>query len=102
NIANVIFTETFSVKNIKDTHPNFAEVRNGSKVPILIDDEGYGGFPFTDGDCTLPSCDITSNWSEYTWNIQEIGCEITICMQDFATDFLAFFNTWKKMNGDDI
>ncbi len=102
NIANLIFTETFAVQNIKDTHPTISEVRSGSKVPILLETEDYGGFPFTVGNCTLPACDISSNWSEYTWNLGQIGCEVTICMEDFQNDFLAFFNTWKKMNEGDI
>lgn len=102
NIANLIFTETFSAKNIKDTHPTISEVRSGSKVPILMADGGYGGFPFTEGDCTLPACTISDNWSSYTWNLGQIGCELTICMETFTNDFLAFFNTWKKMNSDDI
>lgn len=101
-IANVIFTETFKEKNIKDTHPTLSEVRSGSKVPILMPSEDYGGFPFTEGDCTLPACSISSNWSTYTWTLGQIGCELTICMETFANDFLAFFNTWKKMNDDDI
>ncbi len=102
NIANLIFTETFAVRNIKDTHPTISEVRSGSKVPILLETEDYGGFPFTEGNCTLPACDISSAWSEYTWNLGQIGCEVTICMEDFSNDFLAFFNTWKKMNEGDI
>lgn len=102
NIANLIFTETFSVKNIKDTHPTISEVRSGSKVPILMPSDDYGGFPFTEGDCTLPACDISDNWSTYTWNLGQIGCELTICMETFTNDFMAFFNTWKKMNSDDI
>lgn len=102
NIGNLIFTETFSAKNIKDTHPTISQVRSGSKIPILLETEDYGGFPFTEGDCTLPACNISSNWSSFTWNLGQIGCEITICMEDFTNDFLAFFNTWKKMNSDDI
>lgn len=102
NIANLIFTETFSAKNIKDTHPTISQVRSGSKVPILLETDDYGGFPFTEGNCTLPACDITDNWSTYTWNLGQIGCEVVICMENFTNDFLAFFNTWKKMNGDDI
>ena len=102
NIGNLIFTEQFGVKSIKDTHPTISEVRSGSKVPILLETDDYAGFPFTDGDCTLPACNITDNWSTYTWNLWQIGCELTICMEKFATDFLAFFNTWKKMNSDDI
>lgn len=102
NIANLIFTQTFSVKNIKDTHPTLSEVRSGSKIPILLETEDYGGFPFTEGNCTLPACTITDNWSTYTWLLGQIGCEITICMENFTNDFLIFFNTWKKMNDGDI
>jgi len=102
NIGNLIFTETFTHKNIKDTHPTMSEVRSGSKIPILEDNEDYGSFPFTEGNCTLPSCTITDNWSVHTWQLGQIGCEVTICMENFANDFMAFFNTWKKMNGDDI
>ena len=102
NIGNLIFTESFGIKSIKDTHPTISEVRSGSKVPILLEDDEYGGFPFTEGDCTLPACNITNNWSTYTWNLGQIGCEVVICMETFTNDFLAFFNTWKKMNSDDI
>lgn len=102
NIAKLIFTEKFAAKNIKDTHPTLSEVRSGSKVPILLETEDYGGFPFTEGNCTLPACTITDNWSEYTWTLGQIGCELTICMENFTNDFLVFFNTWKKMNEGDI
>lgn len=102
NIGNLIFTQTFATKNIKDTHPTLSEVRSGSKIPILLESEDYGGFPFTEGNCTLPACTITDNWSTYTWSLGQIGCELTICMENFTNDFLAFFNTWKKMNEGDI
>lgn len=101
-IANLIYTQTFAVKNIKDTHPNFPEVRSGGKLPILQDENDFGAFPFTEGNCTLPSCDITDNWSTYTWTLGQIGCELTICMENFSNEFLIFFDTWKKMNSDDI
>lgn len=102
DIGNLIFTETFGVKSIKDTHPNIAEVRSGSKVPILMDSDEYGNFPFTEGNCSLPTCNISNDWSTYTWNLGQIGCEVVICMEDFTNNFLVFFNTWKKMNADDI
>ena len=102
NIGNVIVTETYNEKNIKDTHPTISEVRSGSKLPILTDEGGYGSFPFTEGNCTLPACNISDNWSTYTWKLGQIGWEGVICMENFSNDFLAFFNTWKKMNGDDI
>lgn len=101
-IGNLIFTETFTERNIKDTHATLAEVRSGSQVPILTEDGGYDSFPFTEGNCTLPACSITDNWSTYTWNLGQIGCEVIICMEDFSNDFLAFFKTWKKMNEGDI
>jgi len=102
NVANLIFIETFQEKNLQDTHPFFSQVRAGSKVPILEDNDDYGSFPFTEGNCQLPECSIDDNFSEFTWDIQKIGCKVTICMENFANDFLVFFNTWKKMNEDDI
>ena len=100
NVANLIFIETFQEKNLQDTHPFFSQVRAGSKVPILEDNDDYGSFPFTEGNCQLPECSIDDNFSEFTWDIQKIGCKVTICMENFANDFLVLFNTWKKMNED--
>lgn len=102
NIANLIFTETFAVPNIKDTHPTLSEVRSGSKIPILEASDDFDGFPFTEGDCTLPACTISDNWSTYTWTLGEIGCEVVICMKTFSNDFKVFFNTWSKNNEGDI
>ena len=102
NIANLIFTQTFETKNIKDSHATFAEVRNGSKIPILEASDDFDGFPFTEGNCTLPACAITDNWSAYTWQLDKIGCELTICMENFSNDFKVFFNTISKDNETDI
>lgn len=102
NIANLIYTKTFSVKNIKDTHPTLSQVRSGSKIPILMESDDYGAFPFTEGNCTLPSCTINDTFSTYTWELGQIGCEITICMENFDQEFMIFFNTWKKMNDGDL
>lgn len=102
NIGQLILTETFEVRNIKDTHPTISGVRSGSKIPILEASDDYGGFPFTAGDCTLPACTITDDYSVFTWDLGQIGCEVTICMESQGNDFLAFYNTYKKMNEDDI
>jgi len=102
NIAQAIFAEQFSVPNIKNTHPTLQEVRSGSKIPILNAENDYCSFPFTDGDCSLPSCNISSDWSTFTWKIAQIGCEVVVCLEDFSNDFMAFFGTWKKYNEDDL
>jgi hypothetical protein len=102
NIANLIFTQTFAIPNIKDTHPTLSEVRSGSKIPILEATDDYDGFPFFEGNCTLPACSINDNWSAYTWTLGEIGCEVTICMRTFSNDFKVFFDTWAKNNEGDI
>lgn len=102
NIANLIFIETFKEKSIKETHPYFSGVRAGSKVPILEGQDDFDGFPFTPGNCNLPSCTISDNFSTYTWQMEEIGCELTICLEQFTTAFKAFFNTWEKKNETDL
>lgn len=102
NISNMIFIETFAEKNLQETHPFFSQVRAGSKIPILEESDDFGSFPFTTGNCSLPECTMEDNFSTFTWDIQKIGCKVTICMENFLNDFLVFFNTWKKMNEDDI
>ena len=102
NIANLIFIESFKEKSIKETHPYFSGVRSGSKVPILENSDDFDGFPFTPGNCSLPVCTISSDFSEFTWQMEEIGCELQICLEDFTTDFKAFWNTWQKKNESDM
>ncbi len=100
-MSEALFLEAYKSTNIKDSHPSLGEVRMGSKMPILGMEGGYDSFPFVEG-CALPNCDISADWSDFTWCIGEIGCEVTICLKDLAPKFLAFFNVWRKMNEGDI
>jgi len=101
NISQAIFLQSFKTVNIKENHPTMGEVHKGNKIPIINMDGGYGNFPSFDG-CALPSCDIANDWSEFSWCLTEIGCEVTICMKDLAPKFLAFWNNYRKMNEGDI
>lgn len=100
-LANGIFLSKFGDVNVKEIHPTLGEVRKGNKIPILNDDGNFGGFPTFDG-CALPSCNISSVFSEYQWCLHEIGCEVTVCMKDLEPKFQAFWNTYRKMNEGDI
>lgn len=101
HMSEALFLEAFKTTNIKDTHPALGEVRMGTKMPILGTEGGYDSFPYVGG-CALPDCSISSDWSEFTWCIGEIGCEVTLCMKELLPKFLAFFNVWRKMNEGDI
>lgn len=100
-MSEALFLEAFKTTNIKDVHPSLGEVRMGTKMPILGMEGGYDSFPYV-ASCALPNCNISADWSEFTWCIGEIGCEITLCMKDVLPKFLAFFNVWRKMNEGDI
>lgn len=99
--SKAFFLDSFTEKNIKETHLTFGGVRKGNKIPIVGTEGGYDAFPYFDG-CQLPSCDIGNAWSDYTWCLGEIGCELTICMKDLQSKFLSFFNIYRKMNEGDM
>lgn len=101
NISNAIFLEQFQTQNIKLTHPTFGGVINGNKIPIIDASESYDGFPYFDG-CVLPQCTVSADWSEFSWCIKEIGCEVIICFKDLLPKFQAFFNVYRKMNEGDL
>lgn len=100
-IGQAIFLEKNRIENIKDTHPSVGEVRTGNAVPILGDEGSYDSFPFVEG-CRLPTCDFDEEVSEYEWRLAEIGCKMEICMKEFSSGFLAFWNVYKRMNEGDI
>lgn len=103
NMNEMIITESNKVLNIIETHPNFMNVRSGAKIPILDATDDYAGFTtINGGGCKLPSCDISQNYSVYTWELGMIGCKVEICLEQLSNDFKTFWDLWQTYSEDDI
>lgn len=94
---NLLFEETFQYSDLAMEHEVITGVRNGSHLPILDDDADPETFPFTDEtSCTPPECDITPEYSSYTWAVKLIECRVPICLRTFSEGFLKFWNAWRQ------
>lgn len=98
---NAILMENYAGINLRDNRRTLTNQRNGSKIPIILQEDDFGGFPTVSG-CALPACDWDIPVSSFTWSIGEIGCEMEICLKNFTESFRAFWDTYLRMNEGDL
>lgn len=102
SLANAVFESAFEVGKLADSHTVITGVRNGSVIPILSKSPKYDAFPYKNpADCSIPVCDLDLGFSAKPWVTGMIACKIPICVNTFSEDFLLFWNSNKKVFGDE-
>ena len=102
DFLNTIFLTAFKDKDIKKDVILLDQVRNGDKMPIFLEQEDWSAFATAAGNCSYNQCDISDDWSDYTFKVGKLNCEVTICFESFATDFNRFFRTYWKGDESDL
>lgn len=102
NINEAIFQSVFEVSPVTANHTVMTGVRNGNVIPILNTEATYTSFPYKDpSTCTTPSCDLNLSFASKVWSLGMIECKTPICINTFDENFLIFWNTHKRVFGDE-
>lgn len=100
-ISNVIYEKSFEIGDFAAAHTVITGVRNGNIIPIMSTSPSYESFPYKDPtNCTIPACDLDLGFSAKNWLLGMIACKMPICINTFDDQFLAFFQTYKRVFGD--
>jgi hypothetical protein len=101
-LANAVFESAFEIGKLADNHTVITGVRNGNIIPILSNSPQYDSFPYKNpSDCNIPVCDLDLGFTAKPWVMGMIACKIPICINNFSEDFLLFWNTNKRVFGDE-
>jgi len=101
-LANAVFESAFEVGKLAEGHTVITGVRTGNIIPILSNAPQYDSFPYKNpADCTIPVCDLDLGFSAKPWVLGMIACKIPICINTFSEDFLLFWNSNKRIFGDE-
>lgn len=101
-LANAIFTDSFEVSKLADSHTVLTGVRNGNIIPIMSNAPAYNAFPYKDPtNCDIPVCDLDLPFSAKSWQMGMIACKIPICINTFDENFLTFWGSYKRLFGDE-
>jgi len=102
DISQAVFESAFEVGDIAEGHTVVTGVRTGNVIPILSKAPKYDSFPFKNAnDCTIPACDLDLGFSAKIWELGMIACKIPICINTFDENFLLFWNSYKRVFGDE-
>lgn len=101
-LANAVFENSFEIGKLADGMTVITGVKTGNLIPILSKSPKYDSFPYKNpADCNVPVCDLDLGFSAKSWNVGMIACKIPICINSFSDDFLFFWNTNKRIFGDE-
>lgn len=100
--SNLLFTKSFGVDSIEDSHTVVNGVRQGNLIPILKDNPDYESFPFVDENaCVITDCDLDSEYSTHAWDLGLMECRVGICMRSFNESFNLFWKQYKQTQEGD-
>lgn len=100
-LSNAMYEKSFEVSRLAETHRIIPGVRNGNVIPIISTNPSYTAFPFKDpANCNVPACDLDLGFAAKAWQLGMIACKIPICINTFDDNFLAFWQTYKRVFGD--
>ena len=94
--SELLFSKAFAQSDITQTHRLITGIRDGSIIPIMKSGLNYSSFPFVDENvCSTNDCTIDTKYSAHKWDLGLIECRLGICMREFSTNFLQFWNQYK-------
>lgn len=101
-ISQAIYESSFEIGQLAESHTVLPGVRNGNVIPIISTNPSYSAFPFKDpANCTIPDCDLDLGFAAKAWQLGMIACKIPICINTFSDNFLAFWQSNKRVFGDE-
>lgn len=96
-INKAIFKQTFGIGELTQSHTLRTGVRDGSLVPIVMDEDNYCAMPVgNQQSCDLNECDLDTEYSAKKWCLPEYNCVTSICMRNVNENFLAFWNMYRQ------
>ena len=101
--SEMLYKATYGVSSLADNHVIVPGVRQGTVLPLLIDNPNPNSFPFKDltGNCDIADCTVTDNFDGHAWDLGLLECRLELCVRTFDADFLAFFNQFRHTYAGD-
>lgn len=96
NFSNVIYGGVSEISEFASKYNVLTDVRNGNKVPVILQGNNYGALTASANDCTMNACDVNDTYSNKEWILGDYNCRLSICLNSFSEDFRLFWGMYKQ------